>query len=146
LKNSPEKFIYFEGDPAWTMRTFLQRYGTEAHRDIFGQDFWLDQTLPKDSEGRLDDYYDDPNRLIVVTDCRFPNEAQRVKDCGGVVAEVVGPAGPMDPNAEHPSERALPSHLCNWLIWNQARDDNYEALDRELRVLLAAYKIREGVM
>ena len=29
-----------------TFREFLQRYGTEAHRDVFGKDFWLEYTLP----------------------------------------------------------------------------------------------------
>jgi len=58
-----------------TFRTFLQRYGTEAHRDVFDQDFWLDYTLP------VRGYY--PGRAICVTDVRFPNEANRVRELGG---------------------------------------------------------------
>src|SRR5215467_14474429 len=54
-----------------TFRTLLQRYGTEAHRDVFGEDFWLDYTLP------VRGYY--PGRAIVVTDVRFENEANRVR-------------------------------------------------------------------
>ena len=30
-----------------SMRQFLQRYGTESHRDIFGDDFWVKQALKK---------------------------------------------------------------------------------------------------
>lgn len=60
-----------------SFREVLQRYGTEAHRDIFGQDFWIDITLP------VQGYY--PGRAIVVTDVRFKNEAKRIKDLGGVV-------------------------------------------------------------
>jgi len=63
-----------------TFRTFLQRYGTEAHRDIFGQDFWVDQTLP------VRGFY--PGRAIVVTDVRFSNEAVRVRELGGLVVRV----------------------------------------------------------
>lgn len=63
-----------------TFRTLLQRYGTEAHRDIFGTNFWVDQTLP------VDGFY--PGRAICVTDVRFSNEASRVRELGGVVVRV----------------------------------------------------------
>jgi hypothetical protein len=33
-------------------RHFLQRYGTEAHRNVFGEDFWLDAVLPTMTVGR----------------------------------------------------------------------------------------------
>jgi hypothetical protein len=58
-----------------SFREVLQRYGTEAHRDVFGQDFWLDYTLP------VQGFY--PGRAIVVTDVRFKNEAERVRELGG---------------------------------------------------------------
>ena len=64
-----------------TFRMFLQRYGTEAHRDIFGQDFWVDLTLP------VQGFY--PGRAIVVTDVRFANEAARVRELGGLVVRVI---------------------------------------------------------
>jgi len=32
-----------------TGRQALQRYGTEGHRDVFGEDFWVDALLPVDS-------------------------------------------------------------------------------------------------
>ena len=64
-----------------SMREFLQRYGTEAHRDTFGDDFWLDYTLP------CAGFY--PGRAIVVTDVRFANEAARIRDLGGTVVRVI---------------------------------------------------------
>jgi len=60
-----------------SFRELLQRYGTEAHREIFGMDFWLEYTLP------LGGYY--PGRAIVVSDVRFENEANRIKELGGFV-------------------------------------------------------------
>jgi len=62
------------------MREYLQRYGTEAHRQIFGDSFWIDQALPLTT--------DHSNRLLVVTDMRFPNEVQRVQDLGGICVKV----------------------------------------------------------
>lgn len=63
-------------------REFLQHYGTEAHREVFGEHFWLDAVLP-------------PNRddcdLLVIPDVRFENEAARVRNQGGEVWEVSRP-------------------------------------------------------
>jgi hypothetical protein len=63
--------------PVMSFRQILQRYGTEAHRDVFGQDFWLEYTLPSNG------YYS--GRSIVVTDVRFANEVKRIKDFGGSI-------------------------------------------------------------
>jgi len=63
-----------------TFRTFLQRYGTESHRDVFGESFWLDYTLP------VQGFY--PGREIVVSDVRFKNEADRIRTLGGYVITI----------------------------------------------------------
>lgn len=76
----------FDSEPVisnLTFRQMLQRYGTEAHRDIFGEDFWVDQTLP------VGGYY--PGRKIVVTDCRFENEANRIKELHGYLIRINRP-------------------------------------------------------
>jgi hypothetical protein len=77
-----------------TMRSFLQRYGTESHRDVFGNDFWVDQLLP------VGGYY--AGRAICVTDCRFANEYERIIELGGHVANVVRPG--LDLKDPHRSE------------------------------------------
>jgi hypothetical protein len=90
LKNSPDILLaigsfkqngMFETIVSQSTREFLQRYGTESHRDIFGQDFWIDQLLP------MDGFYADRN--IVVTDVRFVNEADRIHALKGYVVRVV---------------------------------------------------------
>lgn len=78
-----DQWIQYDGEVSkgLTFREFLQRYGTEAHRDIFGQDFWLDYTLP------VQGFY--PGRAIVVTDVRFSNEARRIRELGGMVVRIL---------------------------------------------------------
>jgi len=117
--------------PTQTVRSFLQRYGTEAHRDVFGPDFWLDAALPLDR-----DYTE---KLYVVTDVRFPNEADRVRVLGGIMVEVVGP--PTD-TGSHVSERPLP---CDYAILNTIRDDGFASLDHNLRLLLEALTLDRAV-
>jgi hypothetical protein len=68
--------------PEWgfTTRDFLQRFGTEVMRDNFGQDFWLKHMRNRIGKGN-----------IVITDCRFENEAALVRELGGIVVEIRRP-------------------------------------------------------
>lgn len=70
-----------------TGREFLQRYGTEAHRDIFGQDFWLDYLIPNDDPERLRANFANA-QVGIISDLRFDNEAERIRELGGVVWEI----------------------------------------------------------
>lgn len=71
---------YLRNIKSQTFREFLQKFGTESHRDVFGVDFWVDQTLPKDG------YYH--GRKIVITDCRFDNEVERIRHLGGKIVRI----------------------------------------------------------
>lgn len=69
--------------PEWgfSTRDFLQRFGTEVMRDNFGADFWL-KHMSKRIAG-LD--------RVVITDCRFENEAALVRSLGGIVVGIYRP-------------------------------------------------------
>lgn len=111
-----------------TIRSALQRYGTEAHREIFGQGFWLDAALPIPPSGAT--MYDDA--LYVVTDVRFENEAQRIRDLGGYVILI---RGPNEHTGGHASEVELDN--CEYRIDNRERGDGYASLDAQLSSVLA---------
>lgn len=117
---TPERVVMLTG------RQYLERYGTEAHRNVFGQGFWLNQGLPLG--------YDHTEGITLFTDCRFPNEAQRVRDCGGYIVEIVG-TGPREGNG-HPSDRPLPQDLIDFAVDNTTRGDDFARLDEQLRLLL----------
>ena len=111
-------------DPSFVTsgRSFLQRYGTEAHRDVFGQDFWLDAVLP---EGR-----DDCDTLLI-PDVRFDNEAQRVLDRGGEVWAVRRPG--VEAINGHSSEGGVPAELVSRTIDNSGSlTDLRRAVEAEL--------------
>ena len=99
-----------------SIREYLQRYGTESHRDVFGTDFWVDMALPLDT--------DHSDRLLVVTDVRFPNEVIRVLDLGGVVWKLERETATL--HSAHPSEQDLDE-------WVNVFVDNTGSLD-DLRV------------
>ncbi len=120
-KESP----YHEPVNEVTVREYLQLYGTESHRDIFGQDFWVDATLAPD--------FDHSGWLIAVTDVRFPNERDRIHDLGGKVVHILGPN---EGGSTHASEQVLED--CDWVIDNSARNDDYANLDNQLRMFIAS--------
>jgi hypothetical protein len=69
--------------PEWnfTTRWFLQILGTECMRNIVHPDFWI-QHMRNRLEGV---------QRAVITDVRFPNEAELVHELGGVVIEIRRP-------------------------------------------------------
>jgi len=80
-------------DPWWTNRLgivitprwVLQNWGTEVCRNGFHDDIWIASL-----ENKLRNSTDD----VVISDCRFPNEIQAIKQSGGLVVRVVRGAEP----------------------------------------------------
>lgn len=65
-----------------TPRKMLQLMGTEAGRDVFDYDIWINATF------REIERYDALIPDWVITDVRFPNEMNAVKKAGGIVIRI----------------------------------------------------------
>lgn len=79
-----------------TPRLFLQLLGTDAGRNIIHPNIWVNAFWS--------DYNPENNSKWIITDCRFPNEAQSVKDRGGIIIRTERD----NPNqSDHPSETGL---------------------------------------
>jgi hypothetical protein len=99
-------------------RRMLQRFGTEVGRELWGSDFWVNVAMAK-TNGIAN---------VVITDVRFPNEYDAIKDNGGQVWRVQK----LDnvPVNDHPSETALDSHNFDWVIPNYGtHEDLYSIID-----------------
>ena len=68
-------------------RQFMQLLGTEFGRDTIGATFWTDLWMRKAREVL------DTGGLVVVDDCRFPNEAACVRRLGGEIIRLSGRGG-----------------------------------------------------
>lgn len=66
-----------------TPRQAMQTLGTEWGRKCIGEDFWVNAWM---QDARR-------FRHVVVDDCRFPNEAQAVRQMGGVIWSIEGRGG-----------------------------------------------------
>lgn len=64
----------------FTPRLALQLMGTEAGRDVFGQNLWT---------GSLERRIKARGKNTVITDVRFPNEIELIHSMGGIVAWVI---------------------------------------------------------
>jgi hypothetical protein len=96
-----------------TGRQYLQFYGTEAHRDVFGPDFWVDALLPQTQD---DDPDIDALDYLVISDVRFASEADRILSYpSGVVVQIVrdGTGG-----GGHVSETPLPEDKVTHILRN----------------------------
>lgn len=102
----------------YTVRGFLQRLGTEAIRDGIHPNTWVNALMadynpegfwPEEAwPGKI------PNWII--TDCRFPNEAQAIKDKGGIVIRVTRPGENL--GDLHPSETSLDAWTFDFVLDN----------------------------
>lgn len=87
-------------------RRLLQRFGTEVGREMFGDNFWVDQALKGVSK------FD----KVVVTDVRYPNEYKALKLLDAKVIRIVKPS--VKAINGHASESALDGHLFDGTIDN----------------------------
>jgi len=110
-----------------TGRHYLQRYGSEAHRDLFGEDFWIEQI----------DWQPDCD-LLIFTDCRFVNEAEAIRARGGEVWRVNRPSSRA---GNHVSEIALPSELVDLELVNAGTIQQLAtSVGRAVSELVAAHR------
>ena len=93
-------------------RRLLQVFGTEVGREMFGQNFWIDQVF-KQVEG--------PGRFVVA-DVRFPNEADAIKARGGTVIRIN--RHNLSAVNGHKSEHAMDNYMFNHVIYNDGTLDD----------------------
>lgn len=108
-----------EGDNKEEYRTLLQWWGTDYRRNKYGDNYWIDR-MDEDVQ-RIKQLsflqwakglfgIKPKNILIVITDVRFPNEANYVTNNGGCLWQVVNPDQTEDANSLHASETALDTY------------------------------------
>jgi hypothetical protein len=105
------------------VRKFLQNLGVAA-REVMGENVWVDAAFAgfnqHGPEGRFLGESD-----VVVTDVRFPNEFERIKDLGGKLVKVSRPG--YGPANQHVSETALEDFEWDYELQNNGTLDDLPA-------------------
>lgn len=112
-------------------RRLLQTLGTEWGRGIIHQDIWIRATMQRMLPGG--DY--------CIPDVRFDNEAQAIRDAGGVVWRVVRPGHAVldSESAAHASEAGIDDRYIDAVVVNAGcLDDLAAAADAAIARLLNA--------
>ena len=110
-----------------TVRDFLQKLGTDAIRDNLHENTWVNATLA--------DYTTESNWII--TDTRFPNEAEAIKKAGGIVIRINRPG--VQPINPHPSETSLDDWEFDAVINN---DGDVSDIVHKVGLLLYRHNIK----
>jgi hypothetical protein len=133
--NSIPVFSDIQFNSLMSVREFLQKLGTDAIRDGLHTNAWVNALMAGYKPGP---FYPDvaiekhaklPNWII--TDTRFPNEAQAIKDKGGIVIRVDRPG--VKPINDHPSEVGLDDWKFDYKIANVS---DIKALSLSVRIIL----------
>ncbi len=132
----------------WTPRELLQVLGTQVGRLIIHQNIWVN-TLFADYKpkyiGGVDPYMGlgqsveqlEKNRSFelyphwIITDVRFPNEADIIKQRGGVIIRVnrLG----VENYSTHPSETALDNYNFDYII--NSNNGNLDDLKQKVKII-----------
>lgn len=151
------------GRRPYTVRELLQRIGTEAMRDQIHKDVWVNAlfsdytpVMHKCNHCNGDGYRERDHgqhqsecvpcqgtgmngyasfRKWIITDTRFPNEANAIRERGGLVIRVNRPG---TQTGDHPSETALDMYTFDEVIMN---DGNLEQLEEEVSQILLKYNL-----
>jgi len=164
-KDEAEEFHNNDSETRWkpelikiTPRKLLQLLGTEAGREIIHPNIWCNALFSDYKEEWVDSgdsvAEEDVSKILkepnwIITDVRFPNEAQAIKDRGGIVIRVNRPLGPHNlkynddgttdfKGSLHPSETALDDWTFDYAIDNNG---TIEELISNVKNLLEKWKI-----
>lgn len=110
-----------------SVRDFLQKLGTDAIRNNLHENTWVNATLA--------DYKSEDNWII--TDTRFPNEAEAIKKAGGIVIRINRPG--VQPINPHPSETSLDDWSFDEVINN---DGDVADMVHKIGLLFYKHKLR----
>lgn len=107
-------------DPFWgfSPRTFMQKVGTEMFRDCLREDIWI-KLLERRIKDLDNKFGIDPS-MIFITDVRFPNEAEAIKNMGGYIIKIKREEFSKSGENLHPSEKLIEQIPADLTIENKA--------------------------
>lgn len=110
----------------YSPRTLMQTIGTEWGRQTLHSNFWVDI-----AEDKLNTFRENNVPGVVITDCRFDNEAEMIRRVGGVVCHIKRDTTEEIPI--HASEEGVIYHGSDSIIINNGTlEELYNYIDRTL--------------
>jgi hypothetical protein len=140
--NPPGKVGTMHKQPL-TVREFLQRLGTDALRYGLHENAWVNAlmsdytpTQVQWAQGPIGGYEDGDMPNWIITDTRFPNEADAIREKDGVLIRVERPG--VKPINDHPSEIGLDHYKFDHVIKNNG---SIQELADQVKSILRLHKM-----
>lgn len=114
LKEAPCPYLQ-DNSPRYVMQTL----GTEWGRETLGDAIWVKAALNRAANSVVG---------TIITDVRFPNEAEAIREAGGVVVRVSRPETEPDMgDTLHPSEAGVAKIEADYVIRNDMARHHFQA-------------------
>jgi hypothetical protein len=112
-----------------TVRELLQILGTEVFREGFYGPIWAEAPFRKTHKWHYTRYGElesEPASVVIITDCRFPNEVVEAKKNDAIIVRVVRES--MKSTDEHVSETALDNYTWDHreIAYNYVNDECFD--------------------
>ena len=88
-----------------TVRQLLELEGTEATRDVYGSNFLICRMAQE-----IDTAFKENIKIFIITDVRFENEAEFIRDNGGLIFQIDRELKQELATVSHASAQPLPPH------------------------------------
>lgn len=119
-----------------TVRQLLELEGTESTRHVYGDNFWIWRMSQE-----VDKAFKENTKVFIITDVRFENEAQFVRDNGGLVFQIDRELEKELATVSHASAQPLPRELVDISIDNNGTiEDLTNTLKELVEVLEENYR------
>lgn len=121
LKEEPSDSLFGKSP-----REVMQSFGTDWGRNMIHPDIWVKHTM-RNIRKLLDE-----NFKVVITDVRYNNEAQMIRDLGGEIWKIDRPDNPFKIDTLHCSENGIADDHIDLTI------KNHSDIDKLKRMILIA--------
>jgi len=152
MKQMTDRTLKEQNDDFWhfSPRYFMQKVGTEMFREQLRDDVWInllcrrviDLRKPFEVQVGFPKSEIGTYRVVFVTDVRFPNEAQAIRDLGGIIVKIKRDGFNKTGADLHPSERFISQIRADLDIENTA--SNAEEWSWKFTRALAMHFVKEA--
>lgn len=113
----------------YSPRHLMQTLGTDWARNILDDQFWI-----RLANRQLNELYRQGFAGVVITDCRFENEAKMIRDRGGLICHISRSSTPQV--REHASEIGIEFQSNDWKL---ANSNSIPILHKQVNQMVTAY-------
>jgi cytidylate kinase len=118
-----------------TGRDIMQLVGTDFFRAV-KPNVWPEVTLQR--------IVNEQTKIALITDCRFPNEVDAVKNHGGKVVRLTRQLASTDSQEEHISEKILDKNSYDWENFDYVIDNANMSIEEQCKAVYQMMEEEEG--